>query len=70
LLNWCKCVGRNNLNNVLYPSFFLHCSYINSTIWFISFLIEMLTGFWNNLSNFRTLLVLLKFNLVKEFVVQ
>jgi hypothetical protein len=21
LLNWCKCVGRNNLNNVLYPLF-------------------------------------------------
>jgi hypothetical protein len=23
LLNWCKCVGRNNLNNVLYPSSFV-----------------------------------------------
>jgi hypothetical protein len=53
LLNWWKCVGRNNLNNVLYPFSFLFCfvvfsflihphPHINSIIWFVSSLIEML----------------------------
>jgi hypothetical protein len=37
LLNWCKCVGRKNLNNVLYPlSFFLcfcFCFVIDNNDW-------------------------------------
>jgi hypothetical protein len=56
LLNWCKCVGRNNLNNVLYP-FSLFCFFISqnySIIWFVSSLTEMLIGFWNDLCNVGT----------------
>jgi hypothetical protein len=57
LLNWCKCVGRENLNNVLYPLFFVFSfqTHNNSIIWFVSSLIEMLIGFWNDLFNVGTI---------------
>jgi hypothetical protein len=63
LLNWCKCVGRNNLNNVLYPLLFLLFFVFYFLFFFIShtknlicfFLIEMLIGFWNNLFNVGTI---------------
>jgi hypothetical protein len=58
LLNWWKCVGRNNLNSVLYPLslFFVFVSFIltqsqNSTIWLFFLYSNVMTGFWNNLWN-------------------
>jgi hypothetical protein len=67
LLNWCKCVGRNNLNNVLYPLLlfilFVDFTTWQTTEWFDFFLpwFEMLIGFWNNLFNFRTINFTLSF---------
>jgi hypothetical protein len=63
LLNWCKCVGRNNLNNVLYlfSLFLVSLFHTNSTIWFFSSLIEMLIGFWNNSWNVGTIEIELLF---------
>jgi hypothetical protein len=57
LLNWCKCVGRSNLNNVLYPCILFFVSSfrltdVNFIIWSVSSLIEISIGFWSDLSIF------------------
>jgi hypothetical protein len=68
LLNWCECVGRKNLNNVLYPfieshSLSISTSYektnlITTTVnWIFSF-IQMLQEFWNDLWDVRTIMFL------------
>jgi hypothetical protein len=70
LLNWCECVGRNNLNNVLYL-FFVSVSLFQThiSIWFVSSLIEMFIVFRNDLSIFRTIKVIL-FNVQKEDILE
>jgi hypothetical protein len=79
LLNWCKCVGKNNLNNVLYPFFILTSfHYISLFVfvcdWFDLILISFLLNtkwHWIELKDHLKDLILfvypsLKFTLLKH----